>query len=618
MKFKRCIISLKALLTLTLLTISTCILAQEKFYLVTDDSQLRPGDKIIIGFLGKDIADYYDIYLLNTDKLTTKHVYSHSCLESPPTNTAVFELYSNENDWELKEINSNKYLQFDKSLNLSTASDIPISLDIKNGEAKIYSNSKSLSRENTNFTLGEYNVNNLICVFSNRPSYDTDKFANFDYLKATQNDFQELTCDNISCLLKKWNNEDVAPYFTAKFTTIYTNNLIEIKCNDPSQYVNSIEIYYYDTQDFSKRLSTINEDNEITYNYPVSSGYMYGLHGFWQAIDCKPSTVEIPITGSNIRITRIKVYYAPVNEQTVDPTLLPAPTVNYSFDDNNHIARLSATDENDQPIENAKIYYALIANGQAEPSNISDLTELYTSPIMLRYYPGEYKIWYAAIAPGHENSDILHTDDLYIGDDYGNFVNYSIIVDPNHIINNTPWYIITAKHEGSIYAVGPQNDNGEYAAIKLAKHADTIKAWADNFQELGIHEFKLVDGYLTDHRTSNKLAPATDYNISTLDATEPEQSTVFKIGDDLTHSLTVDGQSFGFDPDTNTFAFGHTSPISLYSNASGMNTAIMVTVPDPADIDPVYYNLQGIRVVRPTHGTFIKVTGDKATKIHIK
>ena len=37
-----------------------------------------------------------------------------------------------------------------------------------------------------------------------------------------------------------------------------------------------------------------------------------------------------------------------------------------------------------------------------------------------------------------------------------------------------------------------------------------------------------------------------------------------------------------------------------------------------ADVAPVYYNLQGVRVANPANGLYIKVVGEKASKVLVK
>lgn len=50
------------------------------------------------------------------------------------------------------------------------------------------------------------------------------------------------------------------------------------------------------------------------------------------------------------------------------------------------------------------------------------------------------------------------------------------------------------------------------------------------------------------------------------------------------------------------------------SNTQGVNDVIAAD----ADVAPVYYNLQGVRVANPANGLYIKVAGEKASKVLVK
>lgn len=50
------------------------------------------------------------------------------------------------------------------------------------------------------------------------------------------------------------------------------------------------------------------------------------------------------------------------------------------------------------------------------------------------------------------------------------------------------------------------------------------------------------------------------------------------------------------------------------SNTQGVNDVIAAD----ADVAPVYYNLQGVRVANPANGLYIKVVGEKASKVLVK
>ncbi len=48
-----------------------------------------------------------------------------------------------------------------------------------------------------------------------------------------------------------------------------------------------------------------------------------------------------------------------------------------------------------------------------------------------------------------------------------------------------------------------------------------------------------------------------------------------------------------------------------------MDTTGVETI-ETATEAPVYFNLQGVRVENPSNGIFIKVSGNKTTKVYVK
>ena len=50
------------------------------------------------------------------------------------------------------------------------------------------------------------------------------------------------------------------------------------------------------------------------------------------------------------------------------------------------------------------------------------------------------------------------------------------------------------------------------------------------------------------------------------------------------------------------------------SKTQGVNDVIAAD----AEVAPVYYNLQGVRVANPANGLYIKVAGEKASKVLVK
>lgn len=87
-----------------------------------------------------------------------------------------------------------------------------------------------------------------------------------------------------------------------------------------------------------------------------------------------------------------------------------------------------------------------------------------------------------------------------------------------------------------------------------------------------------------------------------------------------------------FDPAGNLIAFKRGSGLQLYAMKSatprvstvpakksvtltGSSTGIVDVITDNASAEPVYYNLQGVKVENPTQGIFIEVRGSKAIKV---
>lgn len=124
-----------------------------------------------------------------------------------------------------------------------------------------------------------------------------------------------------------------------------------------------------------------------------------------------------------------------------------------------------------------------------------------------------------------------------------------------------------------------------------------------------VYELVLTDGLLGQFKIATSDWSAVNYG--SYDSTPIEAGNTFELrynANNLTAAIT-DGVKFTFyhNLDNNSSSW---LKVDKYSGISEIDAADSAT--------PVFYNLQGVRVDRPAHGMYIKVAGDKASKVYVK
>lgn len=194
---------------------------------------------------------------------------------------------------------------------------------------------------------------------------------------------------------------------------------------------------------------------------------------------------------------------------------------------------------------------------------------------------------------------------------------YSIEYDENYDPNEpeTPVTIDTIKYTGTltIEMMGNTLVNGKAATINITQEegSDVCTFGLPHFSlDLGSGDTNLGDIVIENVEKSTDSQGNTSYygkkeGLSLLDG---------EIESDVTISGTVDANGVGkFDISVTWMNI----PISVTFNSTGMTTGIR-NVQESVEANTVYYNLQGVRVQKPTKGIYLRKQGDKTTKIYIK
>lgn len=351
--------------------------------------------------------------------------------------------------------------------------------------------------------------------------------------------------------------------------------------------INKAEIVSISISDDIARIAFIDEDGEE--------------YGFYLIIQDTDNQFKIHHTQNNpIRIYRLQ----PVAEKNS----APAPKLT-SYDETNNIITLSVLQEDGTPIDNAKILYSLTT----DDTKPLECNEVYNPSEGIRLDPGTHYLWAKTQIDGYDDSDITFIESFTIDDNIETpTIAYMSMIYGQELTQNH-WYIITADYDGARYAMGTAtNDDGSYVAIKLTQNEGTILAKLNEFDNNGIAEYTYNNGQLIEKNSGTPLQP-------TAQTSRAAQSTLFNIGTDNKHTLTVSGQSLGFNGQSFGFGPNYTNAIKLYTTGSDKNTGITDIVSDNQnDKRPVYYNLQGIQITTPTHGLYIKRQGNKITKVIIQ
>lgn len=185
------------------------------------------------------------------------------------------------------------------------------------------------------------------------------------------------------------------------------------------------------------------------------------------------------------------------------------------------------------------------------------------------------------------------------------------------------WYVITANHAGRTMTMCRPGAEGLHAARPMPASDGVMTAYNAHFNTHAIAElYATADGHLAfkgdghDH-TGTYLTPGTQAAGARRRVAGAQPSvTAVAVAADGSHEVVIDGAKLGYDKATETFGFGdnYTTPVTLYATDSDANTGIEEVEYGTGD-GVEYYNLQGIKVAKPTQGVFIRREGHKATKV---
>lgn len=265
--------------------------------------------------------------------------------------------------------------------------------------------------------------------------------------------------------------------------------------------------------------------------------------------------------------------------------------------------------------EGASIYYAVTFDG-SEPAEVNTL---YTGPIDLNaYLDDDVYVWAMASQEGFISSEVVNVlDGYYVAIDPENTVIYSPVTDEAALTNES-WYIIVANHAEGHHAMGADHKGAPVQVNSKGNIVANEALFAD------VVEFQLLgDGINWTMNAKNgevtlgPVAPASgkasapraagDMTISLGSATE---------GAIPANITWADGSTLGFHHDAKEFGYtqAHSAPVMLYTTGKDMNTGVgNVAADDDAEVE--YYNLQGVRIMNPGKGLYIRRQGNKATKV---
>lgn len=141
-----------------------------------------------------------------------------------------------------------------------------------------------------------------------------------------------------------------------------------------------------------------------------------------------------------------------------------------------------------------------------------------------------------------------------------------------------------------------------------AKDAYKFNFVEKNASGENIYELTLPEGLLGDFKIATSDWSAVNYGVYDK-SIEVGQTTELRynannISSAITESIKL---TFYHNLDSNQSSW---LKVDRYSGIGDIETEAAVT--------PVYYNLQGVRVDRPAHGVYIKVAGDKVSKVCVK
>lgn len=395
---------------------------------------------------------------------------------------------------------------------------------------------------------------------------------------------------------------DIPRIVTANFLQIHWNNYIEIT-TDKDFYITSVKLYY----------SNIGSNRLKAPECTPAEGSFDENSQKWICQNTRPNYVKIKNPNKyNINLASIVVTYMKKLDRSPAPQIL-------KYDTEQQTIKLIVRDEKGAAIDNCEIAIGFSRN----ENDIAQCNELYTGIINLDEYfidpanSGMYYLWAKARIEDHDFSETTLLQSIkYTGQTLAPTITYREVTDPD--LQDGHWYIIVAPRGGSIIALSKTGEDGIFTGTLIGKKNDTEFVGALNeYDKLGILEFKSDNGHLVEKNTGNYLAPQASASRS-LSTTYPQSTELEIINGE--HILTVNGQKLQFTGNTNQFGFDsktYNEPIKLFTTGNNKNTDVGIISTDN-DTPIEYYNLQGIKIENPSHGLYIKRQGQKISKVVIK
>lgn len=142
-----------------------------------------------------------------------------------------------------------------------------------------------------------------------------------------------------------------------------------------------------------------------------------------------------------------------------------------------------------------------------------------------------------------------------------------------------------------------------------AKDAYKFNFVEKNASGENVYELTLSEGLLGEFKVATADWSAVNYGVYDNKSIEVGQTTELKYNANNITSTITEGIKLTFYHNLNSDQSSWLK-VDRYSGIDAIDA--------DAAVAPVYYNLQGVRVDRPVHGMYIKVVGDKASKVLVK
>lgn len=178
------------------------------------------------------------------------------------------------------------------------------------------------------------------------------------------------------------------------------------------------------------------------------------------------------------------------------------------------------------------------------------------------------------------------------------------VTEESHLVSGQTYFIV-AELDSALHSMGSDEYGSPVLTDGYGKVSHTAKAQLYTIEQRG-SDFVLVKPQVEE--PALMLMAAADEATLKVNLTPGEQATV----------TDETGNALGYHPTARTFGFTeeHTSPAFLYTSPVNVLTGIeSVDVENSHNEPAVYYNLQGVRVLNPTRGLYIRKAGNKVEKI---